>query len=242
MSLTAACASHNGLKIFRPVPSVQMTARKSLYRKHLYIIDDDSSVRSALSRSLLHLGYDVQHFEGAHAFFEKAVLFRPAVLLVDMQMPGVNGAQLQASLRERGWRVPVIFISGESTVQQAITAMKQGALDFLVKPFDLDRLERAVDSAIELEVRQMWGLSRQEECRQRLEALKPREFDAYLCLAKGHGYGEMMRALGISLPTAKQYRTAVMRKLKFATLAELLAFDKELNWAEPELGERPQQL
>jgi two-component system response regulator TtrR len=234
MSLAAARPSHNGSRTLKPGPAVQISDRK-----HLYIIDDDGSVRSALSRGLEHLGYDVQPFEGAHAFFEKAVLFRPAVLLIDMQMPGVNGVQMQASLQEKGWCVPVIFISGESTVQQGITAMKQGALDFLVKPFDLDRLERVIENAIELDTRQMQALSRQQECRQMLKGLTPRELDAYHCLAKGHAYSEMMQALGISLPTAKQYRTAVMRKLKFATLAELIAFDKELNGTEPELGEFP---
>lgn len=224
MSLFAACCSHNGLTTSEAVPAVQISDRK-----HLYLIDDDNSVRTALSRGLEHLGYDVQPFEGAHAFFEKAVLFRPAVLLIDMQMPGVNGVQFQASLQDKGWRVPVIFISGESTVQQSIAAMKQGALDFLLKPFDLKRLD----------IRQIRAFSRRQECRQRLKGLTPRELDAYHCLAKGHGYSEMMQALGISLPTAKQYRTAVMRKLKFATLAELIAFDKELNGTEPELGEFP---
>ncbi len=234
MSLFAACCSHNGLTTSEAVPAVQISDRK-----HLYIIDDDSSVRTALVRGLEHLGYDVQAFDGAHAFFEKAVLFRPAVLLIDMQMPGVNGVQFQASLQDKGWRVPVIFISGESTVQQGIAAMKQGALDFLVKPFDLKRLESAIENAIELDIRQIRVLSRRQECRQQLKGLTPRELDAYHCLAKGHAYSEMMQALGISLPTAKQYRTAVMRKLKFATLAELIAFDKELNGTEPELGEFP---
>jgi FixJ family two-component response regulator len=234
MSLFAACCSHNGLTTSEAVPAVQISDRK-----HLYLIDDDNSVRTALSRGLEHLGYDVQPFEGAHAFFEKAVLFRPAVLLIDMQMPGVNGVQMQASLQEKGWCVPVIFISGESTVQQSIAAMKQGALDFLLKPFDLKRLESAIENAIALDIRQIRAFSRRQECRQRLKGLTPRELDAYHCLAKGHGYSEMMQALGISLPTAKQYRTAVMRKVNFATLAELIAFDKELNGAEPELGELP---
>ena len=234
MSLAAARPSHNGSRTLKPGPAVQISDRK-----HLYIIDDDSSVRSALSRGLEHLGYDVQPFEGAHAFFEKAVLFRPAVLLIDMQMPGVNGVQFQASLQDKGWRVPVIFISGESTVQQSIAAMKQGALDFLLKPFDLKRLESAIENAIALDIRQIRAFSRRQECRQRLKGLTPRELDAYHCLAKGHAYSEMMQALDISLPTAKQYRAAVMRKVNFATLAELIAFDKELNGAEPELGELP---
>ena len=208
-------------------------------RKHLYIIDDDNSVRSALSRGLEHLGYDVQSFEGARAFLDKAVLFRPAVLLIDMQMPDVNGVQLQASLLHKGWGVPIIFISGESTVQQSIAAMKQGAHDFMVKPFDLDKLVTAIKSGLELDARQVQTLARQQQCRNRLKTLRPRELEAYLCLARGHGYSEMMQTLGISLPTAKTYRTAVMRKLDFATLAELIAFDRELNGAHSLVSNQP---
>ncbi len=204
-----------------------MTATKTSNRKHLYIIDDDSAVRTALSRALGHLGYEVQQFEGAKIFFEKAVLFRPAVLLIDMRMPEINGIQMQATLQQRGWRVPVIFISGESTIEQSIAAMKQGALDFLIKPFDLDKLLEMIENALEIEAKQTLQASRQQDLRRRLEVLKPRELQAYRCLTKGYSYSEMMRALEISLPTAKQYRAAVMRKLKFATLAELLEFDRE---------------
>lgn len=206
-----------------------MSASKINHRKHLYIIDDDSSVRAALTRALGLLGYDVQQFEGAKIFFEKAVLFRPAVLLIDMRMPGIDGVQMQVTLQEKGWRIPIIFISGESTVQQSITAMKQGALDFLVKPFDLKKLVEVIENAIEIDARQTHIFSRQQDLRRRLEVLKPRELEAYLCLTKGYSYNEMMRSLDISLPTAKQYRAAVMRKLQFSTLAELLEFDRELQ-------------
>ncbi len=214
-----------------------MSAVKISNNKHLYIIDDDSSVRSALTRALAHLGYEVQQFDSAEFFFEKAVLFRPAVLLIDMLMPGINGVQLQASLQEKGWRVPVIFISGESTVQQSIIAMKQGATDFLIKPFDLDKLVAAVEAAIDLDSKQALSLSRQQICKLQLNVLKPRELDAYFCLAKGYSYQEMMQTLSISLPTAKQYRAAVMRKLKFSSLADLLAFDRELHALEPKTRE-----
>jgi two-component system response regulator FixJ len=210
-----------------------MNFLKNSERKHLYIIDDDGGVRFALSRGLEHLGYDVQQFESADLFFAKAVIFRPAVLLIDMQMPGTNGVQLQAKLQQKGWHLPIIFISGESTVHQSITAMKQGAFDFFVKPFDLDKLVSVIEKAVESDSRQALNLSRRKDLSHQLELLKPRELEAYVCLTKGYSYSEMMQSLGISLPTAKQYRAAVMRKLKFASLAELLAFDKEINAIEP---------
>lgn len=204
-------------------------AKPSRRDQHVYIVDDDVAIRRALVRGLEPLGYDVHQFASAAEFLGQAFLFRPSVLLVDMQMPGTSGVELQAMLLAKDWKAPLIFISGESSVQQGITAMKQGARDFLVKPFDLDRLVSAIEAAIEFDGRQMHALTKQQACRRQLNTLKPRELEAYHCLARGHSYTEMMQALDISLPTAKQYRAAVMRKLKFGTLAELLQFDKDLN-------------
>lgn len=197
--------------------------------RHVYIVDDDEPVRRALHRGLDPLGYDVHQFASAAAFLNQAVIFSPAVLLIDMRMPETSGIELQAILQQKGWHTPVIFISGESSVQQSIIAMKQGARDFLVKPFDLEVLVKAIQAAVEFDLRQTASLSRQQACRRQLEKLKPRELEAYQCLAQGHSYMEMMKALGISLPTAKQYRAAVMRKLNFGTLAELLQFNKDLH-------------
>lgn len=200
--------------------------------QHIYIVDDDAAVRRALVRGLGQLGFDVHQFQSARNFLEQAVIFRPATLVIDMQMPECNGVELQAMLQTKGWHLPVIFISGESTVLQGITAMKQGAMDFLVKPFDLDRLCALIDAAIELDTRHTQAQALQQACQRRLEQLKPRELEAYRCLAQGQSYREMMLALDISLPTAKQYRTAVMRKMGFASLAELLQFDKDLHGSE----------
>jgi two-component system response regulator FixJ len=200
--------------------------------QHIYIVDDDAAVTRALARGLGQLGFDVHQFQSARNFLERAVIFRPAMLVIDMQMPECNGVELQAMLKTKGWHLPVIFISGESTVIQGITAMKQGALDFLVKPFDFDRLCELIDRAIELDTRHIQAQALQQACQRLLDRLKPRELEAYRCLAQGQSYREMMLALDISLPTAKQYRTAVMRKMGFATLAMLLQFDKDLHLSE----------
>lgn len=200
---------------------------------HVYIVEDDLRVRLSLARALDILGYNVQHFDSAEAFQAQAVIFRPGVLLLDMQLPGITGVHLQAKLLTDEARLPVIFISGESSLAQGITAMKQGALDLLTKPFDLDRLVELVDQATAQDTARLQAQARQQQCMKQLEALKPREREAYFCLAKGYSYDEMMKALAISKPTAKQYRTAVMRKLKFASLAELLDFHRALSGSEP---------
>lgn len=197
--------------------------------QHVYIVDDDDSVRTALVRGLGLLGYDVHQFASAPLLLEAGSLFRPAVIVIDMQMPRMNGIELQQGLIDKGWHAPVIFISGQSTVPQSITAMKQGAVDFLSKPFDLDRLAAIIDAAIQEDARRLSARARRLACQRLLDELKPRELEAFFLLAKGYSYQELMRVLHISLPTAKQYRAAVMRKLKFDSLAELIRFHQDLT-------------
>lgn len=197
--------------------------------KHVYIVDDDNGIRTALGRGLGRLGYDVHQFAAGELFLNGALVFRPAVLVVDMQMPGISGVQLQARLKDKGWNFPVIFISGESSVLQTITAMKQGALDFLVKPFDLDRLTALISAGIEQDRAQLQAQAQQALCQKRLKQLTPRELETFYYLAKGYSSSELMSALDISQPTAKQYRAAIMRKLEFSTLAELIEFHAALT-------------
>lgn len=196
--------------------------------KHVYVIDDDMSVRNALVQCLGMLRYDVHQFTGAEDFLENAIAFRPAVLVIDMQMPKISGIQLQAQLSDKGWDCPVIFVSGESTVQQSIMAMKQGALDFLVKPFEFDHLATLIDAGIERDKRHLQNIALKEHHSNQLKVLKPRELEAFYLLAKGDSYSELMQAMDISKPTAKQYRAAVMRKLNFPTLAALISFHEEM--------------
>jgi FixJ family two-component response regulator len=210
-----------------------MTPKASRQNKHVYIVEDDQRVRLSLARALDILGYDVQHFDSAEAFLAQAVIFRPAVLVLDMMLPGITGVHLQADLLAEDAHLPVIFISGESSVSQGITAMRQGALDLLTKPFHIDRLVQLIDQATQQDTSRLQSQNRQQQYRKRLEVLRPRELEAYFCLAKGYSNAEMMEAMEISLPTAKQYRTAVMRELHFASLAELLEFHQILTSGQP---------
>ncbi len=118
-------------------------------QRHVYLIDDDAAVRNAIARSLERLDHKVHRFESANSFLEGASLSRPAVMLVDMRMPGISGIELQVKLAAAGWSSPVIFISGESTATQSAIAREQGAFGFLSKPFGLEELARMVDAALE---------------------------------------------------------------------------------------------
>lgn len=202
----------------------------SLLGGHVYVVDDDTAVRNAVARGLAQQGYDVHRFPDAQQFLEGAFIFRPAVLVVDMKMPGMTGVDMQAQLAGKGWDMPVVFISGESSVAQSITAMKQGAIEFLSKPFDLDQLIAVVSQGIAQDARRLFAIVKRKECERQLAVLKPRELETFYLLAKGYAYRELMQSMGISLPTAKQYRTAVMKKLQLASLAQLMDFHRSLTF------------
>lgn len=124
------------------------SAMTGLRDQHVYVIDDDAAVRSALARSLERLGYHVHPYTGAASFLDGALIRRPAVMLMDMRMPGISGIELQVHLAHVGWDAPVIFISGESTQAQNATALEQRAFGFLNKPFGLDELASVVAAAM----------------------------------------------------------------------------------------------
>lgn len=197
-------------------------------KRHVYVIDDDRSLCRVIARGLEHSGYEVHQFADAVQFLKTAIQFTPAVLVLDMKMPKMSGLELQAQLKQDGWKIPVIFMSGESSVSQGIMAMKQGAIDFLEKPFDLDRLLTLVAGAIRQSSHDADAADLRAQCVKKLEQLTPREIDTFFLLAKGHTYQEMMDILKISMPTAKQYRAAVMRKLGFSTLSQLIRFYEQL--------------
>jgi FixJ family two-component response regulator len=138
-------------------------------------------------------------------------------------MPGLSGVELHAELLSQGRLMPVIYVSGESSVPQSIRAMKQGAYEFLIKPFGREDLLRAVAGALEKDRRQMQSLIQRARLEAARAALSPREAQVHDLLLKGYGNREIVEQLGISLPTAKQYKSEVMRKLGVRSLAELIA-------------------
>ncbi len=118
--------------------------------------------------------------------------------------------------------MPMIFISGESSVQQSVAALKQGAIEFLVKPFDRTALLSAVARGIALNLRQHQTAIENTAYESQLQTLSPRERQVFELLVAGFSNAELVKTLGISLPTAKQYKAEVMRKLKLHSLSELI--------------------
>ena len=185
----------------------------------IYLIEDDLSQLESIE-SLLHFkGYVIKSFKSAKDFLNAKDIERPSILISDIHLPDKSGVELHKELLKLSIDIPVIFISGESTIQQSVDAMKQGAIEFLVKPFDINDLLNAIDKSINIEIKKM-------NLKLLLKRLSPRENEVYKLLIEGLNNSELMVKLNLSLPTIKQYKSEVMRKLEVKTLFELISLSR----------------
>lgn len=190
---------------------------------HVFVIEDDAPLRASLEDLLACAGYEVQSWSEAASFLKDVPDVAPVVLITDMRMPVVSGVQMHAALKAQGCSIPVIYISGESSLQEGLEAMKLGAVEFLLKPFGRDALLDAVTRGLALARAQRRQAEAAERIAQITTLLTPREREVFSLMLKGFSNLELTNALDISLPTAKQYKTAVMRKLEVRTLSQLMS-------------------
>jgi FixJ family two-component response regulator len=200
-------------------------------KKYIFLVEDDDELRSDLERALQFCGYTIFSFANPEQFLQEFKPLAPAVLITDMRMPKQSGVELQSELISKGHKIPIIFISGESSDEQIIAALKSGAVDFLLKPFSREALLGAVAKAIEQDAIAMQDLIRKAQLSEALKTLSPRERQVFELLAKGYGNKDLVNALGISLPTVKEYKSEVMYKLRLRSLAELISLNTTLTIA-----------
>lgn len=196
---------------------------------HIYLIDDDASIRRALIGTLDKLGFTVNAFENATTFLKTALPVSPAVILLDMRMPGKSGIEVQAELLAIGWLTPVIFISGESLPTQIVQAMKQGAADFLLKPFSMDELLRTITAAMDRDRAQQDLLARTHSVKQRLKTLTPRERVVCAEMISGRSNKEIAQASESAASTVKLHRARVLKKMQVESLGDLIALLKNID-------------
>jgi FixJ family two-component response regulator len=196
-----------------------------LNKAHVYIVEDDDSVRAGLERTVKSLGCKVHAFGDPLEFLkaaEKTQVSRPCVFLFDMRLPNMTGLQLHHKLQKSGSAIPVIFVSGESTVDQAVDSLQTGALQFLVKPVASAALMEAVLKGLDEDVRRETKRLRTAKVQACMLLLTPREKEVFDLVVKGFGNSEIASKLVFSVPTAKQHKAQVMLKFKVKTLSELL--------------------
>lgn len=198
-------------------------------RKTVFLIEDNDNLRSDLTGILQFAGYITNAFSDPVDFFNSFKPAVPAIVVSDMQMPNLSGVELQARMKDEGHQLPIIFISGESSDQQIVKAFKNGAADFLLKPFGREAFLQSVAKAMEQDIASMGVIIRQNQLAERIKLLAPREREVFHLLSKGCGNTEIQEALGISLHTTKQYKSSVMYKLHLRSLSELIALNAQLS-------------
>lgn len=196
--------------------------------KYIFLVEDDDELRADLGRALQFCGYTIFAYANPEQFFNEFKPLVPAVLVTDMRMPKLSGIELQSELIAKGHQIPIIFISGESSDQQIVKAFKNGAFDFLLKPFSREDFLSAVAKALEQDSVAMHEVIRKSQLAEALKTLSPRERQVFDLLAKGYGNKELVDELGIALSTVKEYKSEVMYKLRLRSLAELIALNSKL--------------
>lgn len=190
--------------------------------KHIFLIDDDASMRKAISRVLNEHGYLVEEFSSGESFLENLRERSPAVILLDMEMPKINGIEIQRRLILRGIKTPIIFVSGHSHQQQIVDSMKYGAVDFIFKPFQLDNLLLVISKAIQKDEKNYWLLQEEKEIVKAYKTLTKREKEVCRFLINGLLSKQIAKELEISSATVKVHKGRVMEKLKVNSLQDLV--------------------
>jgi FixJ family two-component response regulator len=188
----------------------------------VFVVDDDAAVRNGLRFLLRAARYTVEVFPSALSFLEDYDPTRGGCLLLDVQMPQMTGLELQQQLNVRGWRIPVIFITGHGTVALAIAAIKAGAFDFIEKPLREDALLEMIERSLH------WNDMAYEEHLERAvlaarsALLTTREREVFELIAAGEPNKIIARHLGISFRTVELHRAHITEKLHARSLSDLI--------------------
>ena len=188
----------------------------------VFVIDDDDSVRKSLGRMLDAAHYSVELCKSASEFLSRPAHAGPSCVIVDVQMPGQTGIELQKALIQREREEQLVFITGHGNIPMCAEAMKAGAVDFLPKPFKHKELLESVERALGRSVEQRRRVSEKNHAGNLLDRLTPREFEVMELVAKGLLNKQVAGELGITEATVKCHRAHVMQKLEITSVSELM--------------------
>ena len=188
----------------------------------VFVIDDDESVRRGLKRFLRSAKYESEVFKSASDFLERPPHPGPVCVIVDVQMPGINGIDFQQVLIQRRREEQLVFITGHGNIPMCAQVMKAGAVDFLPKPFKSQELLKCIEDALHRSAEQRSRAAERNEARRLLDLLTPREFEVMQFVITGMLNKQVGGELGVTEKTVKVHRGRLMQKFGVTSVAELV--------------------
>jgi len=187
---------------------------------HVAVVDDDASVRRSLANLLEQTGYRVDCFDSAQAYLDKSPVVD--VILLDMRMPKLSGVNLQEKIKNNNLYTSIVFISGDSRPDEIIKAMKQGAIDFLLKPFTAQTVLEVLAKAMQTSVQNSSLSAKNARVSDMLKRLTPRELEVCHWVVRGYSNQQISVLDGAAASTIKLHRARVMEKMEVDSLPELI--------------------
>ncbi len=193
------------------------------------LIDDDEMVLGSESFLLRMEGWQTAQYMSAEDFLSKDDSERPGCIILDIRMPGLNGIELQSLMMERNIDLPIIFLTGHGDIDMAVSALKKGAVDFLVKPANDERLQEAVKNAVEKNILSRQKKVEQDNLLELYALLTEREKEIAPLVANGTANKVIAIDLDISENSVKKYRSSILEKLRVRTIVELTDFLRRIG-------------
>jgi FixJ family two-component response regulator len=196
----------------------------------VHVVDDDASFRTAIERRLKLAGYEVKTYSSAQQLLDRPPgVEKPGCILLDVQMPGLSGPELQSRLTELGSILPIIFVTGHADTPTTVLAIKAGAEDFLTKPASSEQLIDAIERAMARYESLRGQQSKLESLRALVATLTPRERQVLGLIVRGKINKQIAFELGTTERTVKAHRHQVMGKMQVRSLAELVSIAEHLG-------------
>ena len=195
----------------------------------IHIVDDDELVRTAVGRVLRAAGYQVSLYESAKQLLENLPAAVRGCMLLDVQMPGLSGLQLQKILGEMSFELPIIFLSGHGDIPTSVRTIKAGAEDFLSKPAPKKLLLEAIERALNRYDETHERYARLGAFRELFSTLTPREREVFSLVVRGKLNKQIAHELGAAERTIKAHRHSIMQKFRVKSLAELVSIAEKLG-------------
>lgn len=195
----------------------------------VFVVDDDPAIRKSLRWLIESVGLKVQTHELASEFLESYSPEIPDCLVLDIRIPGMSGLELQEKLRERGYYIPVIIVSGYGDVPMAVRAMKAGAIDFLEKPVSDQVLLDYIQKGIETDIKNKQNRIQNQDLMERKELLTRREREVMEYVVAGFSSREIAGTLNVSFKTVEAHRAKIMKKMQARSVPKLIQMDLQIK-------------